>query len=39
MLKISEQVIIPISEIEMSAIRSQGAGGQRSQFLNGTVLR
>ncbi|BAZ43697.1 class I peptide chain release factor [Chondrocystis sp. NIES-4102] len=28
MLKISEQVIIPSSEIEISAIRSQGAGGQ-----------
>ena len=28
MLKISEQVIIPSREIEISAIRSQGAGGQ-----------
>jgi ribosome-associated protein len=28
MLKISEQVIIPIGEISMSAVRSQGAGGQ-----------
>ena len=28
MLKISEQVTIPIREIELSAVRSQGAGGQ-----------
>jgi ribosome-associated protein len=28
MLKISKQIIIPDSEIEMSAIRAQGAGGQ-----------
>jgi ribosome-associated protein len=28
MLKISEQVIIPIGEIDMSAVRSTGAGGQ-----------
>jgi ribosome-associated protein len=28
MLKISEQVIIPIDEIDISAVRSQGAGGQ-----------
>lgn len=28
MLKISEQVIIPSSEIELKAIRSTGAGGQ-----------
>ena len=28
MLQISNQVIIPISDIEISAIRSQGAGGQ-----------
>lgn len=28
MLKISEQVIIPSSEIDMSAVRSSGAGGQ-----------
>jgi ribosome-associated protein len=28
MLKISKQVIIPIHEIEIRAIRSQGAGGQ-----------
>ena len=28
MLKISKQVIIPINEIEISAIRAQGAGGQ-----------
>lgn len=28
MLKISEQVIIPIAEIDISAIRSTGAGGQ-----------
>jgi ribosome-associated protein len=28
MLKISEQVIIPSSEIDISAVRSSGAGGQ-----------
>lgn len=28
MLKISEQVTIPISEIDISAVRSSGAGGQ-----------
>ena len=28
MLQISSKVSIPISEIEMSAVRSQGAGGQ-----------
>lgn len=28
MLKISEQVIIPSSEIDLSAVRSSGAGGQ-----------
>jgi len=28
MLQISNKVIIPLSEIEISAIRSQGAGGQ-----------
>ncbi|MGB5633801.1 MAG: aminoacyl-tRNA hydrolase [Waterburya sp.] len=28
MLKISEQVTIPISEIDISAVRSTGAGGQ-----------
>jgi ribosome-associated protein len=28
MLKISEQVNIPISEIDISAVRSSGAGGQ-----------
>jgi ribosome-associated protein len=28
MLKISKQITIPDSEIEMSAIRAQGAGGQ-----------
>lgn len=28
MLKISEQVTIPISEIDLSAVRSSGAGGQ-----------
>jgi len=28
MLKISKQIAIPDSEIEMSAIRAQGAGGQ-----------
>jgi ribosome-associated protein len=28
MLKISEQIIIPIDEIDISAIRSTGAGGQ-----------
>ncbi len=28
MLQISKSVTIPLSEIEMSAIRSQGAGGQ-----------
>ncbi len=28
MLKISEQVIIPIGEINISAVRSTGAGGQ-----------
>jgi ribosome-associated protein len=28
MLKISEQVIIPIGEIDMNAVRSTGAGGQ-----------
>lgn len=28
MLKISEQVIIPSSEIELKAVRSTGAGGQ-----------
>lgn len=28
MLQISDKVIIPVSDIEISAIRSQGAGGQ-----------
>ena len=28
MLKISEQIIIPDNEIELKAVRSQGAGGQ-----------
>lgn len=28
MLKVSNKVIIPMSDIEISAIRSQGAGGQ-----------
>jgi ribosome-associated protein len=28
MLKVSEQVIIPSSEIDISAVRSSGAGGQ-----------
>jgi ribosome-associated protein len=28
MLQISHKIIIPDSEIEISAIRSQGAGGQ-----------
>ena len=28
MLKISEQIIIPDNEIELTAVRSQGAGGQ-----------
>jgi len=28
MLKISEQIIIPIDEIDISAVRSTGAGGQ-----------
>jgi ribosome-associated protein len=28
MLKISEQIIIPISEININAVRSTGAGGQ-----------
>ena len=28
MLKISEQITIPSSEIELKAVRSQGAGGQ-----------
>ncbi|MDJ0904335.1 MAG: aminoacyl-tRNA hydrolase, partial [Xenococcus sp. MO_188.B8] len=28
MLKISEQVIIPSREIDINAVRSQGAGGQ-----------
>lgn len=28
MLKISEQIIIPICEIDISAVRSTGAGGQ-----------
>jgi ribosome-associated protein len=28
MLKISKRIVIPDSEIEMSAIRAQGAGGQ-----------
>ena len=27
-LKISDRLIIPMSEVEMSAVRSQGAGGQ-----------
>jgi ribosome-associated protein len=28
MLHISEQIAVPLSEIEISAVRSQGAGGQ-----------
>ncbi|HEX2140206.1 MAG TPA: alternative ribosome rescue aminoacyl-tRNA hydrolase ArfB, partial [Woeseiaceae bacterium] len=28
MLKISEEIVIPESEIELSAVRAQGAGGQ-----------
>jgi len=28
MLKVSEQIIIPDNEIELKAVRSQGAGGQ-----------
>ena len=28
MLKISEQIVIPDNEIELKAVRSQGAGGQ-----------
>ena len=30
MLKISEQIIIPDNEIELKAVRSQGAGGQNA---------
>ena len=37
MLKISNSVIIPLSEIEMAAIRSQGAGGQNVNKVSSAI--
>jgi ribosome-associated protein len=37
MLQISNKVIIPISEIEISAIRSQGAGGQNVNKVSSAI--
>ena len=37
MLQISRQVTIPISEVEISAIRAQGAGGQNVNKVSSAV--